>query len=250
MSRLVLLDLNLWGGEPPAEERLATLAAYLSAHPVDVVCLQEVAGAPGSSQADALGELGLSTVHHSPVQRGPRHLEGLAIATRLPLAPLPDVPLPAVPGDPPRVLQRADVTLLDDGTVVRVGNTHLAYALGAGAGRARQAEAIVEALADAPGPVVLAGDLNDVPGAPLFDVLAAGGLDDALPDDATPTYASTNPWAREEFHWDRRLDHVVVSREWRVAVGGVVLDGRKGGLASDHYGVRVELELVTARARP
>jgi endonuclease/exonuclease/phosphatase family metal-dependent hydrolase len=91
-------------------------------------------------------------------------------------------------------------------------------------------------LAQTPGPVILAGDLNDRPDGPAWRTLVAGRVDAATVDGAVaaPTFPATAP--------DRRIDAVFVDPT--VAVRGCrVVDSEAARRASDHLPVVADLEL-------
>ncbi len=90
------------------------------------------------------------------------------------------------------------------------------------------------------GPTVVVGDLNALPDSPVVATLVAGGLRNAVGDDAPGTnHAFTG---RTD---GRRIDHILVSSHWAVA-GARVDTTRPGGrLPSDHWPVVADLVLAT-----
>lgn len=246
MTPLDVLTLNLWGANGPAEERMAALTRALRDDAPDLLALQEVAGRGDDTQAHRLAEgLGLGHVHHVRSARIGRG-EGLAVVTRLDGGQREPVYLPHGRDAHHRALQLVDVAI--DGRAVRVGNTHLAWRLGATDLRTAQAETIRSALAGWSGPVVLAGDLNDVVGTPPLTTLTSRHdgwtpLRDAyadVNDDDPATFDLDNPFMAHPELAGRRIDHVLV-RGVAVRSARVVLTGDDA--VSDHYGVRVTLEL-------
>jgi len=86
----------------------------------------------------------------------------------------------------------------------------------------------------APGvPTVVAGDVNDVPGSPAWQLLAQRRVDAKPPGDGF-TFSATNP--------RRRIDGVFADPGLRV-VSAEVLDSPDVRIASDHRPVLVELAL-------
>ncbi len=261
---LVLLTLNLWGGNGPAEGRLAALTGYLERHRADVLTLQEVDGSGGETQAHQLARrLGYAHLTHTWTGRTRLRGEGLAIVSDVDLEPVETARLPSSATDHPRAAQIADLRwpLQTRGrgasgrsgpaATVRLVNTHLAWRLDATQLRTRQVRAIRDALEVRDGPAVVAGDLNDVAGSEALRVLTgpsadAGGFLDpcATPDDGTgpprPTFDDTNPYLWQPELAGRRVDHVLV-RGLAVRDVAVVLDGESGPVVSDHFGVRVRL---------
>jgi endonuclease/exonuclease/phosphatase family metal-dependent hydrolase len=87
------------------------------------------------------------------------------------------------------------------------------------------------------GPVVLAGDLNELPGDPAWQVLHAGGLRDPAPGSG-PTFPARAP--------RKRIDAVLVSDGVEV-VDYRVVDEPGVERASDHRPVLADLTLPTPR---
>jgi endonuclease/exonuclease/phosphatase family metal-dependent hydrolase len=241
---LRVLTVNLGGTTPPLDERMRDLIEYLERERFDVVGFQEVGDWGGRTQADRVAEaVGYATVHHIDAGREGRPGEGLAIVTDLDADPAPTVHLPESDLDHPRALQQLDV--VHDGTVVRVANTHLAWRLDLEDIRMAQTERIRDELAGWTGPVVLMGDLNDVPGSPPLRVLTAppAGLVDcylAVHGEDRWTFHPDNPYTWQPELLRRRVDHVLV-RGLEVLDAAVVLTGRDAPVVSDHYAVRAEL---------
>jgi endonuclease/exonuclease/phosphatase family metal-dependent hydrolase len=79
--------------------------------------------------------------------------------------------------------------------------------------------------------VVVAGDLNELPGGPTWLALEARGLDDAGAADGRPTFSPRRP--------RRRLD--VVLAGGRLVGRAHRLDHELAARASDHFPVVVDL---------
>lgn len=238
---LRVLSLNMWDTYEYPRERLRRLVGWLQQVRPDVVALQEVAVVDGRWQSDRLADrAGYSTVLTVDLAGS----EGLAVLADAPARLAPTVTLPEVAGDARRLLQQVDVDIED--VPVRVANTHWAWRLGDTTGRVHQAQAVAAALVEVERPVVLCGDLNDVPGSAPLEVLEAAGLVEtftAAGADERPTFDAANPYAWQEELLGRRVDHVFVSAGMRVGGAQVVLDGEEGPVVSDHYGVAVEIHL-------
>lgn len=250
MTTLDVLTLNLWGRNGPAEARMTALAEALRSDPPDVLTLQEVAGDGRSTQAHRLADvLGHRHVHHIRSARIGRG-EGLAVVTHLDSEQRDPVYLPHGRDAHHRALQMIDLVV--DGRAIRVGNTHLAWRLDVTDLRTAQAETIRSALHGWSGPLVLAGDLNDVAGSPPLETLTRAAEDwvplrDAYAEvnaDDPVTFDLDNPHMRHPELAGRRIDHVLV-RGLPVRACRVVLTGDDA--VSDHYGVRAQLTVDASR---
>ena len=138
----------------------------------------------------------------------------------------------------PRV---ATITELSHGAArVVVANTHLDHQ-GVQA-RVEGMRLIVEWLSGYDAPGVVLGDLNEVPGSAVTQVLVDAGYLDALPADAGGTEHSFTG-ARDR----KRIDHIFVAPSIRVRRGWVDYGpGRpvpRWRLPSDHWPVAADLEL-------
>ncbi len=164
--------------------------------------------------------------------------------TRRPSAALPTLALWAGPSK--RALQQVRVDL-GGGRSVLVANTHFAHRRAAGDLRVWQARRVLATLERAAegAPVVLLGDLNDVPESEPLRILRSSAtlpLRDCWaahrPGDPGHTYARTNPWAVFRAGTDRRIDYALASPTLRVAAAALALTDPP---ASDHYALRVTL---------
>lgn len=244
---LRVLTLNLWNVDGPVRRRMRELATWLDEVHPDVVALQEVAVLDGAWQSDWLAD---RASYRSVLTADLPGSEGLAVLCDLPARAAPTVALPQVPRDSSRLLQQVDLDV--DGRSVRLANTHWAWRLDDTAGRVRQARAVARVLDRTAPPVILCGDLNDVPGSPPLAELATAGLVEtfaAAGADERPTFDRANPYTWQDELLGRRLDHVLVSADVAVRGARVVLDGEGGPVVSDHYGVLAELELPRGEAR-
>jgi endonuclease/exonuclease/phosphatase family metal-dependent hydrolase len=137
-----------------------------------------------------------------------------------------EVLLPPTAGQQRRGATVADLSLA--GRRFTVLGTHLSLDRDE---RARQARTLLELLG--PGPAVLAGDLNEPPGGAVTATLSER-LADAAGGDETPTFSTRRP--------SRRIDYVFADPALAVTRYGV-LDGPDVRAASDHFPVRVTLDL-------
>lgn len=126
--------------------------------------------------------------------------------------------LPRRPGLHRRALLHARIVV--DGRELVVASTHLDLDPAARLDSARRVRAALPT-----GPLVLCGDVNDVPGSASFEVLAAG-LQDV---DGGPTFPARDP--------RRRIDALLVSPE--LVVQALVVEPT--GRVSDHLAVRADL---------
>jgi len=209
------------------------------------VALQEVTVAGGEPQCAGLARAaGYGWAHFAEAFRGGDLVEGVAILTRRPSTALPTLALRAGPSR--RALQQVRVDL-GGGRSVLVANTHFAHRRTAGDLRVWQARRVLATLERAAegAPVVLLGDLNDVPESEALRVLRSSAtlpLRDcwsaARPGDPGHTYARSNPWAVFRAGTDRRIDYALASPGLAVTSAALALTDPP---ASDHYGLRVTL---------
>jgi len=242
---LRVITLNLWGIEPPLDERLELAIRQLRALAPDVVCLQEVRpldGKAGRTTAEVIADaLGMAAHYAQAVAWDdgvhgtlPAGQEGVAVIAKTILdtraLPLPD----ARPGDA-RVLLSAQVATA--GGPIWVHTTHLHYRLDDGVAREQQVLAVDAAIralgrdATSP-PQILCGDFNATPDSDeirfLRGLTTLGGrrthFQDAwlrlhrecVPGDGPAqgiTWSSENGLTRalRSLDIDRRIDYVFVT---------------------------------------
>lgn len=135
--------------------RLPRLLEFLDVHRPDVACLQETKSDPAAFPLDELGDAGYAAVHHS----GGRW-NGVAILVREPLT-LAD-PSSGLPGEP-----RGDHARWVEASVdgVRVASVYVPNGRAVGTDEFADKLAFLDAAGGragqlAPGPAVIAGDLN------------------------------------------------------------------------------------------
>lgn len=166
-----------WGCERVAEvpEVFDALTRLYASLEVDVLCLQEVQTA---ALAEAVArKTGMTTCLHAP--GGMRADYGGAIMTRAE-ARIRDLTRP--PGRPPhdRVHMRASVE--QDGRMYEIAMVHLPsnrHAASPEAGAAARVSELAGALAEAPRPDVVVGDMNCRPDSPPYTFMVESGYVDA-----------------------------------------------------------------------
>ncbi len=151
--------------------------------------------------------------------------------------------LPYSPGNEPRAALAVTVRIASGDTVTFVG-THLDH-LRDDTDRAAQAKAINQIFRDHPYPIILAGDLNDVPGSTTINILeswwaaafrenpGSGLTVAAKKKTADFTYPSAAP--------EKKIDYIMFAprQRWRVLERRAICDP----VASDHCGYLVVLAL-------
>lgn len=235
-----VLTLNLRCRADQWEERFDIMIEALVAMQPHLLGLQEDCSVPGGTPQshELAARLALrldrgyevfNLVTHQAMHPEGTFDEGIALLSAFPIdAHLPlDLPF----ANFPRKALVADVRL-GGGKLLRVINTHLDFGAENGAVREQEAAAIVAELGA--GPTVVMGDLNDVPGSPMyvtFDVL----LDDAWTIAGNGdglTMPSNLPTRRIDYIWTLGLQTQSIE----------LVDGVVGGLhLSDHKGVAAVL---------
>lgn len=143
-----------------------------------------------------------------------------------------NVPLPYYPESEPRAALEI-ITVLPSGDTIAFAGTHLDH-LEDERDRVAQAKRINEAFAGTKYPVILAGDLNAMPGTTPINILEemwTGSYDKLNPE---PTFPSNKP--------ERKIDYVMYYPDdaWKVREARVICDT----IASDHCAYLVTLELL------
>ena len=234
--RLRVLSYNIHHGEgTDGRLDLARIAAVVRAAHPDLVALQEVdVGTGRSGGVDQAGELGRLTGMQAFFGKAMPHdggSYGEAILSRLAVLESWSVPLPASDGHEPRAAIAVRVRPDPGGPVLVFAGTHLDHT-GDPADRIAQARVLLRVFArEETGPVLLAGDLNALPGADPMPALCAA-FADAGRELALPTYPSAAPV--------RRIDYVLARppAAWRV----VSVEVTPEEVASDHRPLLVVLE--------
>ncbi len=170
-----------------------------------------------------------ANLDHEPAEgRTDRRQYGTAILSEYRLSDCTSTALPNHPGGEQRGLAQADLKVR--GVDLTFYNTHLTH--NSASGRAEQAQAVNEVLADADGPTILVGDLNAEPSSPEY------GLFTALLDDVWPVAGEGPGYTIDPEDPDRRIDYILTSPDI-TAVSAHVVDTQ----ASDHLPVFAEVML-------
>ncbi|CAN5859710.1 hypothetical protein BH24ACT3_BH24ACT3_04240 [soil metagenome] len=264
---LRVLTLNTWNLDGPWAERCTEIAAWFDRVAPDVACFQEVVQGPeGDTTADAVTAESAQALHVAfagiDVAAGIR--AGVAVLSRWPIDEEAAEPLPHEDGA--SLFDRSMPVLHARTGGLDVFTTHLAAPPWCGAVRRRQVVAVADmvprrAEPSSALPPVVAMDDNAQPDSDEIRFLT--GL--ATIDGASTSYQEAwrvagdgTPgltWDRNNLHtWhngahDQRIDYVFVGDHWgrpgdagRVEAARVVCDRPlTGTLASDHYGLLVEL---------
>ncbi len=266
MKTLRCLTLNLWGAEPPLNERMAVVAQGLHDLAPDVVALQEVREVPGQlpNQAETLARAAGFGHVFAPATPFGGGQEGLAILSRLPIAEHAALELPHAEPKERRILLSS--RLHNGQGSVWVHTTHLNYRLTHGKQREDQVSAIADGVAGrtSDSPQILMGDFNARPEADeirfLRGLVTLGGrrtyLQDAWerahPGEPGWTWPRSNPYtAKLAFlEPDRRLDYIFVTPmrgDGRGIVHSCTLVFDRPGVdsvyASDHFGLLAEIQV-------
>jgi endonuclease/exonuclease/phosphatase family metal-dependent hydrolase len=208
---------------------LGRIAALLTSWKADAVVLQEVDRHCGrTGRVDQAAELGRLTGMTATFQKAMDYdggEYGLCILTKLPPLETKGIPLP--PGGEPRTGQWVRIPAL--GTTITIANTHLDFAKGPA--RLAQATALLESLATAPPPVLLAGDFNAVRGDDVMTAVLNAGWAIPVKEGAAATVPSVKP--------TREIDFAV----FRPALALTVVSYRvlDEAVASDHRPILIEV---------
>lgn len=140
--------------------------------------------------------------------------------------------LPYSPGNEPRAALAITTKLPSGDTITFIG-THLDH-LKDETDRLAQANALNHIFQNHPHPMILAGDLNDVPESEPIDILESFWTPAYQGKSAAPTYPSDGP--------NKKIDYVMFYpiQGWKVLERRVICDL----VASDHCGYMVVLQLV------
>lgn len=260
-TRLRVATWNVWWRFGPWEQRQPLIIDELRRVDADLICLQEVWGAGGTSAADVIGDaLGYERIYVGLLEMEPGVGFGNAVLSRWPIAGSDHRPLPAH-GAPTelRNVVRADI----DGPRGRlqVFSTHLNWRFDHSAVRQAQVETIAGFVQDSRPrayPPIVCGDFNAVPSSDeirtltgerpvAHDLLLVDAWRHVHPTDPGFTWDNDNPFVASQLEQTRRIDYVFAG--WFKARGaGVPVSAELIGTEpddgmhpSDHYGVVAEL---------
>jgi endonuclease/exonuclease/phosphatase family metal-dependent hydrolase len=227
-----LVSYNIHHGEGMDRKLdLARIAGFLKAQQPDVVALQEVDRNCGrTGKVDQVPELARLTGMSATFQKAMDYDGGeYGICFLTKAVPLESKGIILPPGGEPRVGQTVKVPAF--GGTLTVANTHLDFAKGAA--RLNQAQALLKALGEGPGTVLLAGDFNAVRGDEVMTAVTAAGW--AVPVKQGPAATIPSP------HPDREIDFAVFRPSTALKVLKYsVLDE---AVFSDHRAILIEVTL-------
>jgi len=157
---------------------------------------------------------------------------GEAILSKYSFIETRNVPLPYTPGNEPRTALEAIIVIPSGDTIAFIG-THLDHLSGEN-DRIAQVTKINQEFTAGRYPVILAGDLNAVPGSTPVRILEKLWFSANDKTGADPTFPSDNPRVK--------IDHVMYfpKSQWRTIDTRVICDS----IASDHCAFLVTLELL------
>jgi endonuclease/exonuclease/phosphatase family metal-dependent hydrolase len=234
--RIAVLTYNIYHGEDAnGKSNLDAVAGIINSLKPDLVALQEVDKETTRVKGlDLTAELSRRTGMKGMFGKAMDYAGGEygeAVLCRHPVIETKNNPLPHAPEAEPRAALEVHVKLPAGGPIVFVG-THLDH-LRDQKSRMMQAGRIRELYADYNLPVILAGDLNAVPGSDPINLLTQDWSDTSQ-GDPRPTSPSVAP--------KRKIDYIMFRPKdrWRV-VEVRVIDEK---VASDHCPVFAVLELL------
>jgi endonuclease/exonuclease/phosphatase family metal-dependent hydrolase len=267
-TSIKVLTLNLWHDAGPWEARQERIRDWIDRLDPDLIGFQEVlCGEARGQSVDQVASLLEGRAYHldyvqaSPFWRDAGALSfGNAIASRWPIVQRDALELP----DRGDGETRAALTVRIDAPVgpLSLTTTHLNWKLHQSDTRCRQVVALAEhvlRLRPRDGfPPILIGDFNAEPDSDEMRFLRGGHaiadrsvyFNDAFRvagDGPGHTWCNRNPYAREAFEPDKRIDYVYVGYPTREGLGqvlacGVVCDDEHEGVwPTDHFGVFAEL---------
>ncbi|MFK7922484.1 MAG: endonuclease/exonuclease/phosphatase family protein [Bacteroidia bacterium] len=237
-SKIVsVLSFNIYHGETANEDYdLDVIARVIENAKPDFVALQEVDFKTNRAQKyDLATELAWRTKLIPLFGRAMKYdggEYGEGILSKYTFLSSRTIPLPFTPGNEPRTALAITTIIASGDTVVFVG-THLDHKDDE-KDRIAQAKEINKVFASIKYPVILAGDLNAIPGSTPINILEqfwSSSYDSQKPK---PTYPSENP--------SKKIDYVMYypQNRWRVLQTEVIQDS----IASDHCAYLVTLELL------
>ncbi|MDF1561344.1 MAG: endonuclease/exonuclease/phosphatase family protein [Bacteroidales bacterium] len=232
-----VLTLNIYhGATMKGDFDLDYIARVIGNTDPDLVALQEVDFMTRRAQGyDIATELGWRLKMASVFGRAMDYdggEYGEAVLSRHSFICTRNVPLPFTNSREPRAALEA-ITVLPSGDTIAFIGTHLDH-VGDDTDRIMQVEQINEEFAGARYPVILAGDLNAVPGSVPIGILEEMWSSAYDRESPAPTYPSGNP--------AKKIDYVMFrpAGSWRVISSEVIQDS----VASDHCAYFVLLELL------
>jgi endonuclease/exonuclease/phosphatase family metal-dependent hydrolase len=239
-TRVAVLTYNIYHGEDAnGGSNLDAVAEIINSLEPDLVALQEVDKKTTRVKGlDLTAELSRRTGMRGIFGKAMDYAGGEygeAVLCRHPVLQIKNNPLPHTPKAEPRAALEVHVELPSGERIAFVG-THLDHVRDQ-TDRMMQAGRITELYADVDLPVILAGDLNAIPGSDPINLLCKQWTC-ADPNNPQPTHPSTGP--------RRKIDYIMFkpSHRWKVLSTQVIDDK----VTSDHCPFYAVLELLPERS--
>ena len=234
--RITFLTYNIYHGEDAeGGSNLDAVAVIINSLEPDLVALQEVDNKTRRAKGlDLTAELSRRTGMKGIFGKAMDYDDGgygEAVLSRHPVLKIKNNPLPHTEKAEPRAALEVHIKLPGGMKMAFVG-THLDHQRDQG-NRMMQANRIAELYENYKLPMILAGDLNAIPGSVPINLLLRQ-WSDVSPDDPQPTFPSVKP--------ARKIDYIMYKPKsrWKV-VELRVIDEK---VASDHCPVLAVLELL------
>ncbi|HCO92420.1 MAG TPA: hypothetical protein DIU00_00455 [Phycisphaerales bacterium] len=237
--RIAVLTYNIYHGEDAnGGSNLDAVAGIINSLKPDLVAFQEVDNKTGrAKRLDLTAELSRRTGMEGVFGKAMDYDGGgygEAVLSRYPIFEIKNNPLPHTAKAEPRAALEVHIELPGGMKMVFVG-THLDHQRDQ-SNRMMQAERIMELYENYDLPIVLAGDLNAIPGSDPINLLGRQ-WSYAAQDDPWPTCPSVKP--------RRKIDYIMYKPKGRWKIVEIrVIDER---VASDHCPVFAVLELLPDR---
>lgn len=234
--RVAILTYNIYHGEDAnGNSNLDAVAGIINSLKPDLVALQEVDNKTTRAKGlDLTAELSKRTGMEGVFGKAMDYAGGgygEAVLSRLPILNVKNNPLPHTPEAEPRAALEILVKLPDGRILIFIG-THLDHVRDQ-KNRMMQAGRIKKLYENSVAPMILAGDLNAVPGSDPINLLTQD-FSYVCRENPKPTSPSSNP--------RRKIDYIMYKPQnrWRI-VETRVIDEK---VASDHCPVLAVLELL------
>ncbi|MCD6347141.1 MAG: endonuclease/exonuclease/phosphatase family protein, partial [Bacteroidales bacterium] len=237
--RLRILTYNIYHGETmKGDFNLDTIANRIAFHKPDLVAMQEVDRLTNrAKKLDLVTELGYRT-KLAPIFARAMYYDsgeyGEGVLSKFSFVHTQNIALPALPNHEPRAALEVLIELPDGDTIAFVA-THFEHTHNA-PDRVTQAAFLAKKYKDFPYPIILAGDLNDVPSSKAITELRKT-FSMSAGDHPEPTFSSNSP--------QRKIDYILLDRnhKWKVVSTEVIPDQ----IVSDHCGYLAVIELIISK---
>jgi endonuclease/exonuclease/phosphatase family metal-dependent hydrolase len=239
-TRVAVLTYNIYHGEDAnGGSNLDAIAGTINLFKPDLVALQEVDNKTTRVKGlDLTAELSKRTGMQGIFGKAMDYAGGEygeAVLCRHRVLEVKDNPLPHTANAEPRAALEVHVELPSGEQIVFVG-THLDHVRDQ-TNRMMQARRIMELFGNYDLPMILAGDLNAVPGSEPINLLCGQWTCSDQNEPPRPTHPSGEP--------RKKIDYIMFKPDnrWKVVTTGVI-DNK---VASDHCAVYAVLELLPAK---